>query len=119
FQALRDGDGKYLVERCPVSFAPSVTALVKMAELADRRRKDRGTATANVLAVGRPAFGAGLKDLPASEPEAKAIAGLYGDRAALLLGPAAGKAAVLAALGSARVVHLATHGLLNEASPLY
>jgi CHAT domain-containing protein len=118
FQALKDGAGKYLVERVSVSYAPSVTALEKMVALAEKRRHER-SGTGSVLTVGRPAFGGALPDLPASETEAKAVAALYPGRAKLLVGSAADKAAVLSALGAAQVVHLATHGLLNEASPLY
>jgi CHAT domain-containing protein len=37
----------------------------------------------------------------------------------LLLGDRADRANVLAALAAARIVHLATHGLVNETNPLY
>jgi CHAT domain-containing protein/ketosteroid isomerase-like protein len=119
FQVLRGPDRKYLIERVSVSYAPSATALVKMRALADRRRRERGGAPAELLAVGRPAFGPGLADLPSSEAEAKAVAALYPGRATLLLGPAADKAAVTSALPAVRYAHLATHGLVNEANPLY
>jgi CHAT domain-containing protein/tetratricopeptide (TPR) repeat protein len=117
FQALADGQGRYLVERLPVSYAPSVTALVKMAELAERRRHEGGAS--GVLAVGRPAYGGSLPDLPASEAEARTVAALYGGRSTVLLGAQADRASVLAALPAAGRVHLATHGLLSEANPLY
>jgi CHAT domain-containing protein len=117
FQALQGPDGKYLLESCSVSYAPSVTALVKMSELAEQRR--RGQTPVDLLAVGRPAFAKEWKDLPASEAEAQAIAALYPNKADLLLGRHADRTAVLAALGRARYVHLATHGLINETAPLY
>jgi CHAT domain-containing protein len=118
FQALKDPDGKYLLERYSVSYAPSATALVKMAELADRRRAaDRGPGT--LLAVGVSAFGGRQPELPAAEPEARAVAGPFGPRATVLLGAGADRAAVLRAAGSARWLHFATHGILNEVAPLY
>ncbi len=119
FQALRGNDKKYLIERCSVSYAPSMTALVKMKALAERRRKARGQDKADLLVVGRPEFGPGLADLPDSEPEARDVAALYGKRAVLLLGRAADRTAVVKALASARYIHIATHGLVNEANPLY
>jgi CHAT domain-containing protein/Tfp pilus assembly protein PilF len=119
FQAIPDGSGKYLIERFPISYAPSATALVKMTEQADRQRSAAGPTTSDVLAVGRPEFGGAMKDLPASETEARAIATLYGPKAALLLGERADRRNVLAALSGARIVHLATHGLVNGTNPLY
>jgi CHAT domain-containing protein len=120
FAALRDTDGAYLIDKHAVSYAPSVTALLHMMALADHRRRVAGPAPdPTLLAVGRPAFGPGLKDLPATETEACRIAGLFGKQSRLLVGPAARKAAVVAGMGRARYVHFATHGLINEAAPLY
>jgi CHAT domain-containing protein/tetratricopeptide (TPR) repeat protein len=119
FQALADANGKYLIERLSVSYAPSATALVKMTEQADRQRSAANATTTDVMAVGRPAFGGALKDLPASEAEARSIAALYEPKAKLLLGATADRSSVLAALTSARIAHLATHGLVNESNPLY
>lgn len=116
FQALVDSQGKHLVERWSVSYAPSVTALVAMTELRDRRRKE-SAAPVPLLAVGRPEF-ASLGDLPATEKEARGIAGqAKGGR--LLIGKEATEGRLRSELGKARYVHLATHGFLNEAAPLY
>jgi CHAT domain-containing protein/tetratricopeptide (TPR) repeat protein len=125
FHALRDPQGRHLVDTHAVSYAPSVTALVEMVAKAEQRRQALaaaprpGEARPALLAVGRPTLAAGLKlkDLPASEAEAKAIAGLFGQQA--FLGAQADKATVQAALAQARYVHLATHGLLNEAAGMY
>jgi CHAT domain-containing protein len=122
FHALRDPQGRYLIETHAVSYAQSVTALVEMVKKAEARRQapaPPGPAGPSLLAVGRPTLAAGLKlkDLPASEAEAKAIAGLFGQQA--FLGAQADKATVQAALAQARYVHLATHGLLNEAAGMH
>lgn len=119
FQALRDGNGKCLIEHHAVSYAPSVTAVVKMGELADgRQKKDRLGQRGQLLAVGRPLFGSGLKDLPATGPEVNQIAALF-KQAEVLEGEKATKKKVAADMPRMRYVHFATHGLLNETAPLY
>lgn len=117
FQALLDPQGKHLVERWSLSYAPSVTALLAMRELRDRRKKE-AVAAVPLVAVGRPKF-ASLADLPATEKEVQDIARQAGKGAALLVGGEATEARVRDALGKARYAHLATHGVLNEAAPLY
>ncbi len=118
FQALQGPDGRYLIERCAVSYAPSVTALVKMTELAERRRKEPGRST-TVVAVGISDFGHRERALPAAEGEARTVASLFPDRSRLLLGTEATKARLEAAWGSGQALHLATHGRLNPTAPLY
>ncbi len=53
-----------------------------------------------------------LPSLPAAEAEAKAIAPLLKTQA--ITGGNATKAAIVAKLPSSRIVHLATHGLLDD-----
>jgi CHAT domain-containing protein len=115
FQALRKGDGPYLLERYAVGYAPSVAALLELAELPRPAAPD----ALPLLAVGRPAFTKGLRDLPASGEEARALGELYGTGARVLLSKEATRAALTADAGRARVLHLATHGLVNEARPLF
>ena len=62
------------------------------------------------LVPGKPAQR--LSALPHSETEAKAIAKLFKTQA--LTGKSATKAAVLQRLSQARIVHFATHGLLDR-----
>src|SRR5262249_43327043 len=71
FHALRLVDKKYLIERYPVTYAPSATALVKMTQASDRRHKDHAAA-AGALVVGITDFGERARRLDAAEPEAKA-----------------------------------------------
>lgn len=121
FHALRGEDGKYLVERCAVSYAPSVTAVLKMAELGRQRRGQQGTGAAEdgLLAVGITDFGRREPRLPAAEGEARSVAGLFGGASRLLLGQEATRAKLMASWSGARELHLATHGRLNENVPLY
>ena len=117
FHALRGEDGPLLVERCTVSYAPSLTALLAMARLG-QQRKTR-PAGDDLLAVGVGDFGRREFRLPAAEPEARDAAGLFGQRGKALLGPEATRAGLRSVWGSYRYLHLATHGRLNEDAPLY
>jgi CHAT domain-containing protein len=117
FQALRKGGGPYLIQQYALSYAPSVGALVEMRRQTDRR-KGRAE-TVPVVAVGGVNFTRDLKPLPASRPEAEAIGRLFGDRGRVLLGDRATRSEVVKHAGSARFLHLATHGLVNESRPLF
>jgi CHAT domain-containing protein len=117
FQALVDAQGRHLVERFGVSYAPSVTALTAMVELKDRRAQGEKPSSA-LLAVGRPQF-TNEADLPATEAEVKRIAALAGPKTKVLLGKDATEDRVRSEITNARFVHLATHGKLNEAAPMY
>ena len=123
FHALRFEDKKYQIERCPVNYAPSVTALVKMTEVADRRRKQRAAA-ADVLVLGITDFGNRARALPGAEPEAKALGTLFEESVprpalALILGKEATKSKVREAWSERRYLHFATHGEFNEHAPLF
>ncbi|OLP20395.1 hypothetical protein BST81_01315 [Leptolyngbya sp. 'hensonii'] len=115
FAALQDQSGKYLIERHTILIAPSIQVL----QLTQARR---GTGKGGeVLIVGNPTmpkvkFGAGaatqLPALPGAEKEAKAIAALF--KTQPLVGAQATESAVLQRLSQARLIHLATHGLLDD-----
>lgn len=118
FAALQDRSGRFLAERHTVFFNPSFAALrLESQLLGQSARRARG-----VLVVGNPtmpslAAGPGqrlepLPDLPQALNEANDIAALFGARA--LSGGAATKPAVLERMRSARIVHLATHGLMDN-----
>jgi CHAT domain-containing protein/tetratricopeptide (TPR) repeat protein len=113
FAALQDGRGKYLIEKHTVSIAPSLILLDRATKLylddAHGKAKD-------VVVVGNPTMPQGLSSLPAAETEALTIAQLYGVKP--LIGNNASKEALLRQFGEARVIHLATHGLINEKDTL-
>lgn len=117
FQALLDAQGKHVAERWSLSYAPSVTALLAMGDL-KRRRAQEAKEAVPLFAVGRPQFTSD-PDLPGTEAEVRRIAALAGPKSKVLTGKDASEARVRAEMGSARFVHLATHGRLNEAAPLY
>jgi CHAT domain-containing protein/tetratricopeptide (TPR) repeat protein len=122
FHALRLPDRKYLIERCPVSYGPSVTALLKMKELAALKKKQR--AGPPMLAVGISYFGDAANPLPQAEPEARNVERIFprtapGPDVTLLLNASATKQKVLKAWADRRCLHFATHAAFNKTAPLF
>ncbi len=128
FQALKNEAGRYLIEDFAISYAPSLTALLEMMKLQHARKQEAGAPS--LLAFGNPAFGAtgkttehlkgGFTPLPSSENEVNQLAKLYGTaQSKIYLGAEAREERLKAEAGKASVLHLATHGILNDASPLY
>jgi CHAT domain-containing protein/Tfp pilus assembly protein PilF len=111
FQALQPAAGRYLIEDVAISYAPSVTVLRE----AMRRRPEARTAPA-ALAFGNPA---GPDPLPESEIEARQTAETYGRSSRVYLGGAATEDRLKADAPNYQVLHLATHGELDNASPMY
>src|SRR5262249_8763801 len=131
FQALlADGD-RYVIESGAVAYAPSLTVLREMKAHRDRRRIDPAAFT--LLAIGNPAIGKetieratlALRDekltsLPEAEEEVHALGRLYGaTHSKVYVGAEAREDRVKAEAGWASVLHFATHGTLNNASPMY
>lgn len=115
FAALQDDQGAPLIAHHAITTAPSIQTLA----LLDLQPSGRGK---NTLIVGNPtmpalSFGLNqppepLEPLPGAEAEAEAIASLLNVKP--LTGGQATETAVLAQLQDAKIVHLATHGLLDE-----
>ncbi|MBD2607053.1 tetratricopeptide repeat protein [Scytonema hofmannii FACHB-248] len=113
FVALQDKDGKYLIEKHTILTSPAIQVL----ELThQQRQKTRGK---DVLVMGNPTMPSvgvppvQLRQLEYAEMEAKEIAKLENTTA--IIGSNATKAAFKQKLPSARIIHLATHGLLDDA----
>ncbi|MDX2099831.1 MAG: CHAT domain-containing tetratricopeptide repeat protein, partial [Leptolyngbyaceae cyanobacterium bins.59] len=123
FAALQDSKGKYLIEQHTILTAPSVQVLA----LTHQQRQQRGATQLSlkgndVLLVGNPTMPSirpnlvdqarVLSSLPGAEQEVKSIAELLGAEA--LIGNQATKATVVSRMIKARLIHLATHGLLED-----
>ncbi|MEK7833783.1 MAG: CHAT domain-containing protein, partial [Acidobacteriota bacterium] len=128
FQALIAGDNRYLIETASVSYAPSLTALREI----QAQRKQRSTSLGGLLAFGNPAFNAEaveraiiakrdekLSPLPEAEAEVRALAQLHGSTSRVFIGAEASEARLKSEAATAGILHFATHGILNDASPLY
>ena len=99
------------------------------------RRKNQGanSAPATLLALGNPLLGREtvnraaltlrdekLDPLPEAEKEVRALSRLYGSaRSKVYIGADAREDRLKAEAAQARVLHFATHGILNNASPMY
>src|SRR5919202_66687 len=118
FAALQDESGKYLIEKHTILTAPSIQVL----QLTHQQRQRGATRGNDALVVGNPTMpkaaltiGGTPQQLPplqGAEKEAKAIATLLNTQA--LTGSSATKAAILPKLPSARIIQLATHGILDN-----
>lgn len=106
FAALLGADGP-LVTRYELTTTPSATVWLALGARAP------GGGQGVLAAAPRP------DALPASQREVNAVARLLPGPATVLTGAAASERAVLARLPEARVVHLATFGVLNKANPLF
>lgn len=110
FQALVADDGRYLAEHAALAYAPSLTALAEMRRLT----ASNGAAPLALLAFGNPP----AAGLPEAERQLGAIGRLYPQRR-VYTGEAATEQRLRAEIAEARVVHIATHGVLNDQNPLY
>jgi CHAT domain-containing protein len=119
FPALQNPQGKYLIENHTIVTAPSIQVL----DLTHKQRqKTKQNPGSDILVIGNPimpkiSYGQNepprsLSNLPNSEKEAKTIANLLNTQA--LIGSQAPKNTVLNKMKNAKIIHLATHGLLGD-----
>jgi CHAT domain-containing protein len=117
FQALH-GPAGYLLEAAAISYVPSIAVLREI------RRFPPPGGPRNLLAVAKSTFGprgpSTLAPLPEAERQVRLLRGFYGpDRSVSLIDTDATESQVKAAAPHYAVLHLATHGVLDESSPLY
>ncbi len=124
FPALQDTDGKYLIEKHTILTAPSIQVLQLTHEQRQRLRANSRSPLQgnNAIIVGNPTMPSlppalgekpqQLPSLPGAETEANAIAPLLHTKP--FIGNLATKSAIVQLLPKARIIHLATHGLLDD-----
>ena len=121
FPALQDANGTYLIEKHTILTAPSIQVL----DLTRQQRQKLAQKPANsgsALVLGNPTMPSvssypgepkqQLSPLPGAEAEAIAIAPLLNTQA--ITGAQGTKAAILQKMPQASIIHLATHGLLDD-----
>jgi CHAT domain-containing protein/tetratricopeptide (TPR) repeat protein len=130
FQALMDEKGKYLVEKAAISYAPSLTALREMSKKAETRKAGPD---AELIAFGNPMVDLQTKErvqrvfmsekldpLPEAERLVKELGRMYGPtRSKVFTGVAAREEVAKSEVPKYRIVQFATHGILNNVSPMY
>jgi CHAT domain-containing protein len=147
FQALQNNADKFLLELHAIYYAPSLQVLDEMRKRASSLRSSlvskrdgksntpsaRKQATPQLYVIGNPAINGEVLgraqpvrnspfvSLPDTEKEVEAIsAEVYGAKASSIhIGAAAREDAVKAEMGQYRVIHFATHGVLDDRNPLY
>jgi CHAT domain-containing protein/tetratricopeptide (TPR) repeat protein len=125
FPALMDESGEYLIKQHTILTAPSIQVLDLTRQQAMANTDDASANLTPLLAVGNPVMpevwnpekgiSAQLSPLMGAEQEANAVADFFNTEA--LLGAEATEQVVKQQMGNARIVHLATHGLLEYGTP--
>ncbi|HSJ62408.1 MAG TPA: CHAT domain-containing protein, partial [Gemmatimonadaceae bacterium] len=110
FGALLDGapDERFLIERFEVTYAPSATIWVRLAE------HPAVPPRARILALAPR-----TDRLPASREEVLAIRRTHPGRATVLMGAEATKRAFLTRARDHGILHIASFGILNKHNPLF
>lgn len=130
FQALQTPRGKFLIEERALSYSPSITALAAL----EQRMQSRAQQPQYLVALGDPAgaestapnqtggaiLRAGSGRLPEAAREVRSLGDLYGPtRSSVLVATAATETALRARASQASVLHVATHGVLDNSNPMY
>jgi CHAT domain-containing protein len=147
FQALQSEADKYLLELHAIYYAPSLQVLDEMRKRAANLRsslvsKIKGNSDASLpgkkvtpqlYAIGNPAINGEILgraqpvrntpfvSLPETEKEVEAIGSeIYGAKVSRIhIGAAAREDTVKAEIGQYKIIHFATHGVLDDRNPLY
>jgi CHAT domain-containing protein/Tfp pilus assembly protein PilF len=130
FQALQSSSQRYVIQDKAIFYSPSLTIL---REVSRARRKPEGRAELTLLAFGNPTItlrskqrvkavfmDETLEPLPEAEKQVTALAELYGARhSKVYTGAEAREERAKAEAPAYRVLHFATHGILDSTSPMY
>ena len=115
FQALQPRPNHYLIEDIAISYVPSLSVLSDTL----RRGAQRTSGVPSLLALGDPTI-ISVERLPEAERQVRQIQKLYGPEHSLVAtGAAATEEMFKTDAGKYAVVHLASHAILDDASPMY
>ncbi|CAD5929561.1 Tetratricopeptide repeat protein 28 [Planktothrix agardhii] len=122
FAALVDEEGKFLIEKHTIVMSPAITVL----ETTHKQRQNLSSSAQDIVIVGNPqmpklATSPGeepqpLASLRYAEKEAIEIAKMFNTSA--LIGANATESTVVERLKTARIIHFATHGIVDNIQPL-
>lgn len=118
FPALQDKEEKYLIEKHTILTAPAIQVL----DLTHKQQHSMPKSATDVLVAGNPTMPSvsipigsppqKLAPLPNAEREAVEIARLFNTKA--IVGKDATKTSIRQQMPKAKLIHLATHGLLDD-----
>ncbi|HSY51286.1 MAG TPA: CHAT domain-containing tetratricopeptide repeat protein [Thermoanaerobaculia bacterium] len=124
FESLVDRQGRFLIERFSVSYAPSIAVRLAGHELKPSNNP--------ILTCGDPVIESGTRKqlqafyrgmslgrLPDAADEATVVARMYGTGSKRLIGTDATKAEVKAIASNYGILHFATHAILDDRNPMY
>jgi len=127
FQALVDGKGRFFLEHHTIFYTPSLSLLAW-----DANHPRIGPAKSGVLIVANPRLNVrtiriaqavqrdeNLAPLPEAEAEARRIEEMYGTDARVVVGAEATEAFLKRTVSRYGLVHLATHAMFDDTSPLH
>ncbi|HEX7678856.1 MAG TPA: CHAT domain-containing protein [Thermoanaerobaculia bacterium] len=129
FETLLDGHGRFAVERRAFHYAPS--AAVLLSERSHHEANVPAAAGHAFLGFGNPRLaaaqqtdhagrGASLGAIPEAADEVRAIGRLFGPGQSIVyVGAEALESRVKAEAPVCRIIHFATHGVLDDANPMY
>jgi CHAT domain-containing protein/Tfp pilus assembly protein PilF len=130
-QALQTPSGRYLIDDHAIFYAPSLTVLREMIRTREREIKPAGAPA--LLALGNPALGnetvtrvkavlmdENLEPLPDAERQVKTLGRIYGaENSKIYVGAEAREERFKSEARNFQILHLATHGVLNNRNPMY
>jgi CHAT domain-containing protein len=130
FQALDNGDYRWLVEDYSISYAPSFSIL---REIQKKRRSSPIREESELLAFGNPKISSQIVEtgkslyrdetfapLPHAEKEVLTLEILYGkDKSRVFVGEQAREEIVKREAEKYKILHFATHGILDDKNPMY
>ena len=123
FPALQDSNGKYLIEKHSILTAPAIQVLKftrQQSQRLARQNNNKAIVVGNpvmpvtIVVPNKPEVVLDLVPLPGAEQEAQSIARTLNTTP--LIGQAATETIIKKQISSARLIHFATHGLLDDFS---
>jgi CHAT domain-containing protein len=122
FQALMPMNDHFLIEDRALYYAPSLSALREM----NREEATSDKTDSSLIAFGNPVIGkdeqrnADLCPLPEAEQEVTSIARTFDPKISkVLIGREAAEKSFKALAPTYSIIHLATHGIIDNRQPLY
>ncbi|MBD2095677.1 CHAT domain-containing protein [Trichocoleus sp. FACHB-591] len=122
FPALQDAKGDYIIQKHTILTAPSIQVLALTRQQRERLASQQKSSNGEVLVLGNPTMPSvalsprepkqPLSPLPGAKAEAEAIATLLNTKA--IIGAEGTETAIAQKMPQARLIHLATHGLLDD-----